>query len=74
MLMHQQLTKYHIQINSLKEKISLLKKFISTDHNFNRNQQQVDQTTLSRLQEFAQYYKDQIAQMKQQIQTLNRNN
>jgi len=71
--MHQQLVKYQIQINSLKEKISLLKQYISTDNNFNQNQQQIDQSAINTFQTFAQYFRNQIDEMKQQIQTMNHN-
>jgi phage-related minor tail protein len=71
--MHQQLIKYQIQINSLKEKISLLKQYISTENNFNLNQQQIDQSAINTFQTFAQYFRNQIDNMKQQIQTMNHN-
>jgi hypothetical protein len=68
-LMQQQLEKYQIQINSLKGKISLLNEFISKQKSFNQNQQQIDQSTMKTIHDFVQYYKNQIHQMKQQLQT-----
>jgi bisphosphoglycerate-dependent phosphoglycerate mutase len=70
--MHQQLKTYQIKINSLKEKIFLLKQFISSQ-NFNQNQQQVDQSSLETIQRFIQYFKNEIDQMKQKLHTVNQN-
>jgi hypothetical protein len=73
MLMHQQLERYNIQINSLKEKISLLKQFISRQNNLNQNQQQIDQLAMDTFQIFVQYFKDEIDKMKLKLNTVNQN-
>ncbi len=71
--MHQQLERYNIQINSLKEKISLLKQFISRQNNLNQNQQQIDQLAMDTFQIFVQYFKDEIDKMKLKLNTVNQN-
>jgi len=70
--MHQQLKTYQIKINSLKEKIFLLKQFISSQ-NFNQNQRQIDQSSMENIQRFLQYFKNEIDQMKQKLDTVNQN-
>lgn len=69
--MHQKLERYQCQIKSLQEKIHLFKQFISRQQNFTQNQQQVDQNTIGNIQTFIQYYKKQIAEMKQKLNNSN---
>jgi len=71
--MNQQLERYYIQINSLKQKICLLKQFILRQDNLNQNQQQIDQLSMERFQQFMNYFKNQIDQMKQKLDTSNQN-
>ncbi|CAF4464374.1 unnamed protein product, partial [Rotaria sp. Silwood2] len=73
-LMHQQLERYQIQINSLQEKISLLKQFITRQESFNENEQQIDQSSMENINTFVRYYRNQIDQMKQQLQIIDYNN
>ncbi|CAF1236325.1 unnamed protein product [Rotaria sordida] len=73
-LMHQQLERYQIQINSLQEKIILLKQFITREESFHENQQRIDQSSMENINTFVQYYKKQINQMKQQLQTIDHDN
>ncbi len=71
--MNQQLERYHIQINSLKEKICLLKQFILRQDNLNQNQQKIDQLLMEDFQQFVQYFQNQIDQMKQKLDTVKQN-
>jgi hypothetical protein len=63
--MQNQLETYQIQINCLKEKISLLQQFISS----NQNQEQFENLSMENIQN----YRDQIDQMKKQLQTIQNN-
>jgi hypothetical protein len=63
--MQNQLETYQIQINCLKEKISLLQQFISS----NQNQEQFENLSMENIQN----YRDQIDQMKKQLHTIQNN-
>ncbi len=74
-LMHQQLERYQIQINSLQNKISLVKQFISQQQQpFHQNQQQIDQSSMEHIYRFVEYYRNQIDQMKKKLYTTEHNN
>ncbi len=73
-LMHQQLERYQIQINSLQNKISLVKQFISQQQPFYQNQQQIDQSSMEKFYRFVEYYRNQIDQMKKKLYTSEHNN
>ncbi|CAF4924225.1 unnamed protein product [Rotaria sp. Silwood1] len=72
-LMHEQLKRYQIQINSLQEKISLLQQYITRQEPFNENQQQIDKSPMEHISTFVEYYRNQIDQMKKQLQTIDHN-
>ena len=65
--MQQQLETYHTQINLLKERISLLQQFISS------NQEQFENFSSENIQNFIQNHRNQIDQMKKQLQTIQTN-
>ncbi|CAF0960227.1 unnamed protein product [Adineta ricciae] len=69
-LMHQQLERYRIQIDSLQKKLALLKDFIPK----NLREEKIDQSSMENIQIFLQYFKTHIDQMKQQINEINHNN
>lgn len=64
--MNIQLENYQQQINYLKEKFDLLKNYISS----NENQEQFDSLSIENIRNLIQNHRDQIDQMKKQLQTI----
>jgi chromosome segregation ATPase len=67
--MQQQLERYEIQINCLKDKIHLLQQFISS----NQNQEQLKNLSMENIHDYVQNYQNQIDKMKKRLQTIQTN-
>jgi PIN domain nuclease of toxin-antitoxin system len=64
--MQQQLETYQIQIKCLKEKIQLIQQFVS----LNQNQQHSENLSMENMQNFVRNHRNQIDQMKKQLETI----
>jgi hypothetical protein len=69
--MQEQLEKYDIQIDYLKDKIRLLQQFISSNQN---NEQVENFASMENIQSFVQNHRKQIDEMKKKLQTIQKNN
>jgi hypothetical protein len=68
--MQQQLERYEIQTNCFRDKLRLLQQFISS----NQNSEQFDSLSMENIRNLVQNQRQQIDQMKKQLETIQNKN